>query len=1583
MSDALLGIDNVNAFFTEHYLAAILASDLQQTLKDWKASADGGRTPPRALAVHQTDWFRYRERLDRTRASADRVELHLEAHSALLELLGYRPQPERLRLDDYDLPLLVRRERAEGPLLWAIPAVGALGDERPFLSRELLHEQLAVPRPELGLTPRRPPLVHEKLVTRLFDLDSPPRFLLLLGEDEVVLLERGKWAEQRWLRFDLDTILGRKESATLEAMAAILHHDSLTPPRSRAVLLDTLDQSSHKHAFAVSEDLKYALQASIERLGNAVVQSLPEVFGAEDADTAALADQLSMESLRYLYRLLFLFFIEARPELGYAPMGSEPYLLGYSLERLRELEQLELSTDEARGGTYIQQSLSLLFRMIHDGARPGGDGRSLVGTFGMEPLRAHLFDPARTALIEQATLPNEVLRDILEWMSLSRSGKDKRRGRISYATLGINQLGAVYEALLSYRGFIARTELFEVKPADQAERDVLQVAYFVPREELERYTEKERVYAEDGNSLRRYPPGSFIYRLAGRDRQTSASYYTPEVLTHALVKYTLAELLDGGDGPPLPADEILRLTVCEPAMGSAAFLNEAVSQLADAYLQRKQAELGERIAHDRYAHEKQRVKMYLADRNVYGVDLNPVAVELAEVSLWLNTIHAGGFVPWFGSQLVAGNSLVGARREVYSARELSAGPDGDRAAWAGRAARAVGWEGARPKGSVYHFLLGDPGMAVYGQGSEGKPIQAMEGEALAALDAWRRAFCAPVSREDARAMVELSDAVDRLWRAHARLLGEVRERTRDPLGVYGHELPAGAPKPTTTAYKDAVWEGEMLSVRVRAASPLRRLKLVMDYWSALWFWPLDKVELLPTRDEYLADLSLLLMTEVLPSLLGKQTQFELFAPTSPAAKAQQLARDLGVVDVDKVVAHSERLQLVEALARRYRFHHWELHYADVFAERGGFDLVLGNPPWIKVQWTEQDVLGDMDPLFVLRKLSSTETAQRRDAALEPAGRAARYREGHEAASGLQGFLTAPQNYPELRGIQPNLYKVFLPVVWRLASEQGHAGLVHPEGVYDDPKGGRLREALYPRLRRHYQFVNEKQLFPDVDHHQSFSLNIFGPRRRAPRFLHLANLFTPSTIDACHEHRGRGPVPGIKEEGSWALEGHRQRVIEVSQGALELFAAVYDDAGTPWAQARLPALHARTMVPVLERFQRASRRLAEVQDFMPHDMWHESRARKLGIIDRAEPAAFPDTPAQLILSGPHFFVGNPHYKTPRAVCTNNSHYDVLDLTALPEGYLPRTNYLPACSAAEYAAKTPVVPWSGKVQRKVTEFYRVVVSAMVSPPGERTLQPAVVAPDFGHIDNVNSYSFSEHEDLLATAASWSSVPIDFFVKSMGVDKFRPNVARQLPLPTKHLPQLFARTLLLNALTTHYAPLWARTFDEAFTRDRWTKADPRLDNGHFTRLSATWDYDTPLRTDYARRQALVELDVLMAMALGLTLQQLQDLYRAQFYVLRGYEADTWYDQKGRVVFTPKKGVGGLDRTSKRGDPNPGWKDVQDLASGTVTQTVLDDTHPGGPREREIVYHAPFDRCDREADYATAWAMFEGRLGGQKMTP
>jgi len=221
---------------------------------------------------------------------------------------------------------------------------------------------------------------------------------------------------------------------------------------------------------------------------------------------------------------------------------------------------------------------------------------------------------------------------------------------------------------------------------------------------------------------------------------------------------------------------------------------------------------------------------------------------------------------------------------------------------------------------------------------------------------------------------------------------------------------------------------------------------------------------------------------------------------------------------------------------------------------------------------------------------------------------------------------------------------------------------------------------------------------------------------------------------------------------------------------------------------------------------------------------------------------------------------------------------------------------------------------------------------------------------------------------------------------------NLISQIPIVSER-SNLLIRALCLTSLSSYYSDLWESCWDEKFVRDSWGKKDARLVNTFFTNLTPRWSRNCALRTDYARRQALVEIDVLVAMGLGLTLEELKTIYRVQFSVMRQYEADTWYDTKGRIVFTNSKGLTGvgLPRKANKTDANYsiktpersqrgislGWEDIKDLTQGTVTKTFMDDTLPDGPKQRTVTYVAPFDRCDREKDYETAWEAFEKRFG------
>jgi hypothetical protein len=812
------------------------------------------------------------------------------------------------------------------------------------------------------------------------------------------------------------------------------------------------------------------------------------------------------------------------------------------------------------------------------------------------------------------------------------------------------------------------------------------------------------------------------------------------------------------------------------------------------------------------------------------------------------------------------------------------------------------------------------------------------------------------------------------------------------------------------------------------SSAYRRLKLVMDYWCALWFWPIDKANMLPTREAFLLEIQSIIEGGVIETPLIEKNQYVLNLGNVPVQQELDTYQERGYVNLEKLCRDYPRLALVQNLAERYRFHHWELEFTDLFAERGGFDLVVGNPPWIKVEWSEGSVLGDANPRFVFDKLSASALNQMRDTTLaqHPELRS-EYLAEFEEAEATQNFLNGYQNYPMLRGIQTNLYKCFLPQAWYVGSPSGASGFLHPEGVYDDPKGGKLREQIYPRLQYHFQFQNGMNLFPYVAHREKFSVNVYGNTPRPlPTFEQINNLFAVSVVDTCYAHSGVGALEGIKDSNNnWNLNGHKRRIVQIDERTLSLFAALYDEPGTTAGQARLPVIHSQEIVTVLQKFANQPRRLGDLKDeYFSTEMWHETNAQKDGTIRRD--TQFPKSTEQWVLSGPHFYVGNPTYKTPRRVCKEKGDYDPLDLKLLPDEYLPRTNYVPACDPVSYRNRTQEVSWNG--EKQVIEYFRLIFRAMLGQPNEHTLFAAIAPKLCGHINGVRSYCFSESKTSLGIlfGAYTCSLVFDFFVKTTGKTNLH-QMLDTFPLVSGTQVDflILLRALMLNCLTTHYADLWIQCWNPTFQEYEWAKTDPRLNNDHFRKLTPQWTRDCVLRTDFERRQALVEIDVLAAMALGLTCDELCAIYRIQFPVLCQNENDTWYDQYGRIAFTCSKGLPGvgLDRPQWEKESNLAkletagleikdeggrmkdeFNSIKEMKRGTVKRTVVDDTiadyryaygtfrkdgvtyhcpcpdHPEpieGPVERDITYVAPFTRCDREEDYRTVWTEFSRRVG------
>jgi len=1365
------------------------------------------------------------------------------------------------------------------------------------------------------------------VISEVFQSEEPPALVLVTAGGWLLLAERGSWPEGRWLAVDLATVCDRRDARAageLETTAALMSIDALMPGDDGSTLLLGMLEESVKHAVGVSQDLRDGIRESIELLATDVLRRRREQ-GLTD-DQPNLAGDLTRQCLRYLYRILFLLYAEARPELGVLPVGAPEYAEGYGLDRLRELVLTELTTETAQHGTHVYESLATVFRLVNDGyppqtlgeagtqaehTSPVGDG----GELRFEALRADLFSTGAVALLDDVGLGNRCLQQVLSRLLLSKKQRGRDRGFVSYAQLGINQLGAVYEGLMSYTGSLATAHSVEVaKDGDRSKG-----SWVVPVAATDGFDDAWFVQVTDPETglLRRvtYAPGDFVFRLSGYERQRSASYYTPEVLTRLVVSHSLAELLDQG-GTTTPAADILALTTCEPALGSGAFLVEAVRQLAEQYLRRRQVELGQQIPAEDYPAELQKVKAHLALHQCYGVDLNATAVELAEITLWLDAMHPGLRAPWFGLHLRRGNSLIGARREVYDTKQLVG------KAWLKAVPTARPLGGPIGTDEVHHFLLPAAGWGAVADTQEARELVS---ETRDAVNAWRKKVTSALSTAEQKRLTALAQRVEVLWGLALRRLEIAEQEARRYIKVWGAtDLPVGS---------GTVQREQIEAVLTDPNGMYQRLQRMMDAWAALWSWPLTTDVEPPTRAQWLSALEALLGTvSKAEAKGGGRGLFDNDATWADLDLAEQRERAFGQMQqVAEVLETHEWLGVCERVSKDEGFFHWELTFAPVFAHNGGFDLQLGNPPWVRPTWDDPLILAEDDAWFGLVEDPSVAAVKERRDALLSVG-TDRYLDARAALAGVSAHLGSSVDRPLLAGTQPDLYRCFMDRAWRSMAPAGVVGLIHPESHFTEARAGGLRRQTYRRLRRHWHFRNELKLFAEIKDTRNFSVNVYGAEL-APRFLNASSLYDPATLERSLRHDGSGPEPGIKDdEDRWDVRPHAHRIVRVDDVVLAHWAALVDEPGTPPAEARM-------LLPVTTSSQFVLNRLAAAPRFGEIDFewtsgWHEKADRTAGYFVKA--SAIPLNGDEVILQGPHFTVATPLAQQGNPTMRSNQDYTAWDLEILPGQAIPRTNFQRARPEAQYLAGYP--RWKGK---PANQFFRLSWRAMADSSTVRTLHAAIIPPGPTHVHSLFSVGDLPTLDLAVAAGMWASLPVDFFVKVAGKSNLKIDDVSRFPHPRDHalVPELILRALRLNCLTTDYAPLWMELFDPSWRRDSWTRDLPAVSLGD---LSADWTMSTPLRRDAERRQALVEIDALAAVMLGITAEELCAIYRTQFGVLRKYERVMQMDANGRQV----------------------------------SREVLKDLAARGDRADLGRYEQPFTGVDREAEMTLAHEEFTRRL-------
>jgi hypothetical protein len=338
-------------------------------------------------------------------------------------------------------------------------------------------------------------------------------------------------------------------------------------------------------------------------LRDGVLSASGDVLAAILAERGAVDRRAAFEqALTLVYRILFLLFAESR---GLVPIWHPVYHESYSIDALRDAAERGRSTG-------LWDALRAISRLAHAGCR--------AGDLTVTPFNGRLFDTARVPLVERRDLDDGAACRAVLALATRASPARGGRERIAYRDLGVEQLGAVYETLLDYE---PRARVVPLPPGTSASRPA------------------------GLRTVVALEPGS-------GERKATGSFYTPQAIAQYLVRRTLAPLVHG-----VSPDAILALKVLDPSMGSGAFLVAACVFLADAYEEALVA-AGECLPGEVGPSERAAIRRLIAERCLFGVDLNPMAVQLARLSLWLATLARNRPLSFLDHHVRAGDSLLGA-----------------------------------------------------------------------------------------------------------------------------------------------------------------------------------------------------------------------------------------------------------------------------------------------------------------------------------------------------------------------------------------------------------------------------------------------------------------------------------------------------------------------------------------------------------------------------------------------------------------------------------------------------------------------------------------------------------------------------------------------------------------------------------------------------------------------------------------------------------------------------------------------------------------------------------------------------------
>jgi len=753
----------------------------------------------------------------------------------------------------------------------------------------------------------------------LWGLVSNGRVLRLLRDSTYI-------RRQAYVEFDLEAIFDQRLFQDFVVLFRLLHRSRFpqTGSDSYQCLLEQYYQYSVEQGGRVRDRLRDGVEACIKHLANGFLahprnDNLRRRVCGENGDSDILtSEELYRELLRLVYRFLFLLVSEERGLISQNPL----YLKHYSVSRLRRLVSMHTAYTEHHD---LWLSLRVLWKLLSDGSQVQQLGdRPFASLFELPVLNGELFEPL---ILDNCFISNRDLLTALWHLVNYQDEPTSPPRRVNYAALDVEELGSVYESLLEYHPQIDTSGT-------------------TPRFDF----------------------------VSGSERRSTGSYYTPAELVSELVRSALEpvieERLKNATKREDKENTLLSIKVVDPAAGSGHFLLAAARRLGKELARIRTGE-GE-PAPERVREAKRDVVAHC----IYGVDKNPLAVELCRVALWIEAHCENKPLTFLDHRIRCGDSLVG----VFDLEMLKGGIPDDAF----------------------------------------KPLSVDDRSLAASLKKRNR-----VERAGQRTMFATFDAN-----------AEVQD-----LSTVALAIDSLADDSTEAIQKKREYYS-------RLQMKAERDRTACDLWTAAFFQKRN----------------------------------------SSTPKDAFITTDTLIAYLESGDVHPQAIAHAKSLAEKHRFFHWPLEFPEVFS-RGGFDVVLGNPPWEQIQLEEQEFFSTRD--VEIARASNAATRKRLIQKLTETNPELwdEYQSALHAIESVSRFLRGSSFYPLTGRGRINTYSVFAERMRELLRPGGQAGIVVPTGIAMADTNKYFFSYLVDNsaLVSLYDFENREKIFPAIDSREKFCL----------------------------------------------------------------------------------------------------------------------------------------------------------------------------------------------------------------------------------------------------------------------------------------------------------------------------------------------------------------------------------------------------------------------------------------------------------------------------------------------------------------